>query len=381
VDLQATAKSAASAAPRLREASFDDYPKIALLQAEHGMGVRSREEWQHLWGDNPAYVDLQGKWPIGWVLEAGCDIVGYFGNIPVLYELNGKRLIAGCGHSWVVASVYRGYSILLLDQFLRQKNADLCLSTTVNLASYNAHVALGALPVPVGAWDRSSVWITTYTSFVASWLARKKCPLASGLSYPISIALFARDAVINRRLLKRSNGNLNPNIKCYDTFDERFDAFWDTLRAENPNTLLAVRSRQVLEWHFRYALRENRLWIVTVGAGSCICAYAIFLLKRKSPQALKRMMFVDFEATRDKTTLCYPLLLWALDRCRRESIHLLEAPGLRPKGVGDIGMLAPYNIQQEAGSYLYKAGDRTLAGMLNDPDVWAPSLFDSDASF
>ena len=63
----------------------------------------SYEEWQHLCAGNPAYVGLHGQWPIGWVLQAGGDLVGYKGNIPVFYELNGKRLIAGCGYSWVVA--------------------------------------------------------------------------------------------------------------------------------------------------------------------------------------------------------------------------------------------------------------------------------------
>ena len=108
--------STARAIPKLREASFKDYPQIALLQADYGMGSASYEEWHHLWAGNPAYVGLRGEWPIGWVLQAGGDIVGYKGNIPIFYELNGKRLIAGCGYSWVVASAYRGYSILLLEQ-------------------------------------------------------------------------------------------------------------------------------------------------------------------------------------------------------------------------------------------------------------------------
>ena len=98
------AQSAARANLKLREASFDDYPQIALLQAQHGMGGRSYGEWQHLWVDNPAYLDLGGKWTIGWVLQAGRDIVAYKGSIPVFYELKGKRLIASCGYSWVVAS-------------------------------------------------------------------------------------------------------------------------------------------------------------------------------------------------------------------------------------------------------------------------------------
>ena len=373
--------SPARATPKLREASFEDYAQIALLQAEYGMGGGSYEEWQHLWADNPAYVGLHSEWPIGWVLQAGGDIVGYKGNIPVFYELNGKRLIAGCGYSWVVASPYRGYSILLLERYLRQKNAALCLSTTVGPAACNALATLGALPVPAGKWDRASVWITTYTSFVASWLARRKFPLARVASYPISAALFARDSVIKREIRRKKRvSSLNLKIHCCNGFDEGFDSFWEVIRTENPNTLLAVRSRAVLEWHFRYALREKRVWIATVNEGSCPCAYAIFLLERNSRDGMRRITFVDFQARAGKTALFYPMLTWALERCRREGIHLLQAVGLCPRVIGDISVLAPYQVEQDAWTYWYKSFDTSLATVLKDPGVWAPSLFDGDAS-
>ena len=372
--------STARAIPKLREASFKDYPQIALLQADYGMGSASYEEWHHLWAGNPAYVGLRGEWPIGWVLQAGGDIVGYKGNIPIFYELNGKRLIAGCGYSWVVASDYRGYSILLLERYLRQKNAALCLSTTVGPAACNALATLGALPVPMGKWDRASVWITTYASFVASWLARRKLPLARMSSYPISAALFARDSIVERNIRKRRAGSSNVKILCCETFDEGFDSFWEVIRTENPNTLQAVRSRAVLEWHFRYALRENRVWIATINEGTCLCAYAIFLLERNSRDGVRRITFVDFQARAGKSAFVYPVLVWALERCRREGIHLLQAVGLCPRAVGDISTLAPYHVQQDAWTYWYKSLDRSLATVLKDPDVWAPSLFDGDAS-
>jgi hypothetical protein len=371
------------ATPKLREASFEDYPQIALLQAEYGIGGGNYEEWRHLWTGNPAYIDLRGKWPIGWVLQVDGDIVAYKGNIPVLYELRGQRLIAGCGYSWVVASAYRGYSILLVAQYLRQKNAALCLSTTVGAAACNALIALGALPVPVGKWDRSDVWITTYTGFVASWLARKKLPLANLFSPPISAALFARDAILKGRIrgmVRSSKAGSDCTIHWSESFDERFDSFWEALRVDNPNRLLAVRSRAVLEWHFFNALRENRVWIVTANQGSRLCAYGIFLLEPNLKDKVRRVMLVDFQASVDQATMFYPMLAEALDRCRREGVHLLSTIGLCPPGVGDIGLLAPYHVQQTAWQYLYKACDRSLVEVLNRPEVWAPSLFDGDAS-
>jgi len=282
----------------------------------------------------------------------------------------------------VVASAYRGYSILLVAQYLRQKNAALCLSTTVGAAACNALIALGALPVPVGKWDRSDVWITTYTDFVASWLARKKLPFANLFSPPISAALFARDAILKRRIrgMVRSKVDSDCKIQWCESFDERFDSFWESLRVDNQNTLLAVRSRAVLEWHFLYALRENRVWIATANQGSRLCAYGIFLMERNLKDQVRRIALVDFQASVDQATVFYPMLAEALDRCRRDGIHLLSTIGLCPPGVGDIGLLAPYHVRLTAWQYLYKACDRSLVEVLNRPEIWAPSLFDGDAS-
>jgi hypothetical protein len=368
----------ASAVPRLREASFDDHPQIARLQAERDMHVRSCEEWRHLWEENPAYLDMNGKWPIGWVLQAGGDIVGYVGNIPVRYELDGRQVIAACGYSWVVTPAYSAYSILLLHEYLQQKNAALCISTTAGAISYKAHVALGAVPVQAGAWDRSSVWITGYTGFVASWLRRKKWPMADVTSYLISPALYARDALRTSGVRNRSaNGHVA--IECWEQFDERFDEFWQELRAENPGKLLAERSRRALEWHFRFARRANKLWIAAVREGTSLRAYAIFQLLSKPTDDVKRLALIDFQFTGDRATLFYPVLEWALDRCSSSGIHVLETIGLCPIGIGDVSALAPYAIPQET-KPLYKALDTTLAARLSNPTVWALSLFDGDAS-
>ena len=366
------------AAPKLREASFDDYPRIALLQRGRDIRVRSREKWRHLWEANPAYLDMGRKWPIGWVLETGDKIVGYCGNIPARYELDGKQLTAACGYSWVVEPAYSAYSMLLLYEYLRQENAAMCISTTAGPISYKAHMALGAVPIPAGAWERSALWITSYPGFVASWLGRKKWPAPHAFSYPVSAALYARDA-IRQRIRKSSGANGHIEIQCCEQFDEKFDEFWQVLRAENPHKLLAERSQRVLEWHFRYLLQEKKLWIATVGERSSLRAYAIFgQLSNKSDEE-KRVVLIDFQSAADKTELFYPLLEWALEKCASEGIHLFQTIGLCPSRIGDVSALAPYAIRQQTRP-LYKALHSSLTARLKDPEVWSLSLFDGDAT-
>jgi hypothetical protein len=367
-------------AARLREASFDDYPQVAALQTQRGMRFRSCEEWRNLWVGNPVYEDRHGSWPIGWVLEADHNIVGYLGNIPANYEFRGRRLTAGCGYSWVVAPPYRSYSVLLMDQYMRQEGADLCVSTTANPISYKAHVAFGARPVPVGVWDRSSVWITSGRGFVGSWLRRKDWPMPGLLSYPISTAIFFCNAASARKIGKRSKGSRDLEIDCCSNFDERFESFWQILRAENSDILLADRSRRALAWHFQYPIRESRLWIVTAKAGRCLYAYGLFMLEPNPADGLKRMVFVDFQAIRGESALFYSILQWALQRCRAAGVHLLLTEGLCPKGVEDVAALAPFHLQQPSWSYLYKILDPSLMEALSDAKAWAPSLFDGDAT-
>ena len=69
VDIERTAKNSGNVVPpRFREATFDDYPRIARLEARHGLRPKTYDEWKHLWVQNPSYYDFR-HWPIGWICE------------------------------------------------------------------------------------------------------------------------------------------------------------------------------------------------------------------------------------------------------------------------------------------------------------------------
>ena len=96
--------------PKLRVARFEDYAQIAALVSKFQLHIENYVEWEHLWTGNPAYRDIQDKFPIGWVLEnADGAIAGYLGNIPMDYELNGQKLLAATTRAWVVDTPYRSY--------------------------------------------------------------------------------------------------------------------------------------------------------------------------------------------------------------------------------------------------------------------------------
>ena len=362
----------------VREASFVDYDAITLLASRYGLETKSYEEWSHLWLGNLLYTDSRPRWPIGWVLEAdGKRIVGYLGNIPRWYELHGTKITAAATYSWVVESSYRGYSLLLLDRYFSQADVGLFLSTTLNAQSFSAFTAFNSSPVPVGAWNRSAFWITHYRGFASSWAAFNGLPLVRLLSYALSVPLFLK-SFSARSIRDRNSGGIE--VGSCDSFDERFDSFWSTLRRNNFGTLLGVRSREVLQWHFKYAILQNRIWILTITKNSELVSYAIFCRLDNLKVGLKRIRLVDFQVLNGDMTLLLPMLSRALDKCRKEGIHMLEYIGYGREAEDLIDCLNPQERTLPCYSYYYKSKNPSLARTLANPEVWNPTLFDGDSS-
>jgi hypothetical protein len=131
-------------------------------------------------------------------------------------------------------------------------------------------------PIPLGAWYRSAFWITDYRGFAFSLLSMKELRFAKTLSYPLSVAMLVKVLSARPTCRLQQRRITGVEVRTCTGFDHRFDVFWEALRDRNPHLLLAVRSREVLEWHFRYALLKNQLWILTVNNSSGLAAYSIF---------------------------------------------------------------------------------------------------------
>jgi len=366
--------------PQLREARFEDYAQVAALASKFHLQTESYAGWTHLWINNPAYREIKDKFPTGWVLEnSDGAISGYLGNIPLNYELDGKRLLAATTRSWVVDTDYRTYSPLLLGTYFQQPNVDLFLNTTVNSQAAPAYSIFAGVHVPVGAWDRTLFWITHHQGFAESFLRKKGGTMAKPLSYPVSTGLFLRDQLRRRRF--QGNGNAVEVLLCAG-FDDRFDAFWAALRKKKSNLLLAVRSREVLEWHFKFPLLQNAAWIYLVEGNAGLAAYAVFLRQDNPEAGLTRVRLADFQCLEQESALdvLMPMLQTAIDRCRQECIHMLELIGFAPALERKLERASPHRRPLPNWVYYYKANDPALAERLKNPAVWEPSLFDGDSS-
>jgi hypothetical protein len=366
--------------PKLRVARFDDHPQIAALAAKFELRVESYPGWEHLWIDNPAFREIKDTFPIGWVLDNGDGgVSGYLGNVPMNYELEGKKLLAATTRAWVVDLPYRSYSPLLLGTYFQQPNVDLFLSTTVNSQSAPAYRIFEGIPVPQGAWDRTLFWITHHQGFMESFLRQKRKAMARPLSYPLGAGVFLRDRLTRGRL--RENGPAVTVVPC-PTFDDRFEAFWAALRKKKSKVLLAVRSREALDWHFKFALLRNKAWVYTVEGKSGLAAYSVFLRHDYQPIGLTRMRLADFQCLDEEQApdSLAAMLEVAMDRCRQESIHMLELVGFSPALEKTLERASPHRRPLSSWLYFYKASNPALAEKLSNSAVWEPSLFDGDSS-
>ena len=338
--------------------------------------TKNQSEWKHLWVNNPVYKQYP-DWPIGWVLETReKEIVGYVGNVPLSYEFQGRRILAATSRAVVVDLQHRAYSLALLSCFFGQKHVDLFIETTVNPKAVKAQSLFRARRVPVGAWDRSAFWITDHKGFLSSLLTMKRLRLMKPFAYPLSVGLQLRDALSEKKRARR-NGI---EISACTGFDIRFDRFWHQLKSDHRALLLATRSREVLEWHFNYALEQNRALVATVVNRDTIAAYAIFYRQDNPAFGLKRLRLVDFQTIDGSSEVLTPILSWALEHCRSHGIHLLETIGLSAVRQRVVEKLKPHKRELPSWMYFYKTNDTGLAESLENPEVWDPSCFDGDAS-
>ena len=367
------APTGAKTSPEIREATFADYEQIASLTTRNGLGMKNRQEWERLWAGNPVYKKVP-NWPIGWVVENGVGIVGFLGNIPISSHWKGREIVGASLHGFCMDTSHRGHGLLLLDRLQNSESpVQYVIGSTANVGSSKVLDRAGIARVPAGDWENAAFWITNYRGFLKSVFAKKQWP--TPLSFPASAALAIRD-----KLLKRSWPQQRHQFRVCTEFDERFDAFWQELQRTYPHRFLSNRSRDVLEWHFKNSLAQNRTWVVAYEKDSRILACAIFQRCDSDELNLKRIRLIDFQMLDGDSEVLVSALAWALRRCQEEDIHMLEACGFRPEKQSVINRLAPHLRRLPSWLYYYKARRGELEKILQNPDVWDPSQFDGDAT-
>ena len=96
---------------------------------------------------------------MGWVLETAQGIVGYLGNVPMLYQFGGRTLVAANAAGLVVEPAYRARCIVLLDSFYRQRDVDLFVTTHGTASVISQSKALRAKALAQHDYDKVLFWV------------------------------------------------------------------------------------------------------------------------------------------------------------------------------------------------------------------------------
>jgi 3-oxoacyl-(acyl-carrier-protein) synthase/acyl carrier protein len=359
--------------PEIRPASLSDYEQMAALTLRNGLATKTREEWEHLWINNPVFKKAQ-NWPIGWVVQDSTDIVGFLGNIPLSYHINGREILASSLHAFSLDASHRGQGLVLLNRLLESApQVEYFVGSTANASSSKVLDRLGIARIPVGDWANCAFWITNYDGFVRSTISKN--------NWPDSLATFAAPGLrIYDKFFKTSWPPQSHELQRPMSFDERFDVFWRELQQAYPNRFLATRSREVLDWHFKFCLPQNGAWIVTCESAHRMLAYAIFQRRDHPEINLKRIRLVDFQSLPGSGDVLSSMLAWGLRECREQGIDMLEAFGFRRDKQQIVDRFAPHRRKLASWTYFHKVASPALEQRLQNADVWDPCQFDGDAS-
>jgi hypothetical protein len=362
--------------PLLRLATFDDYERIRAVQAANGLSTKSYEQWLHLWQNNPAASELPG-WPTGWVLENELGfIVGTLENVLSLYRLGGRTYVCAFGRGWAVEVAYRVYALQLIVRQMRQANVDLFITTTANSRTTDLLTRSGWSQVPVGRWDRSTVWVTDYAETARSCLVKTPRFVSSIAGPLLSATLRWKGAAP----LRSGRSEDRWELRWCTEFDDRFDRFWEELEERNPHCLLAIRSAQTLQWHFKYALQQNRLSILSASDGARMIAYAVFERRPVPSLGVERALLIDFQTLASDRDLVTAMISFAVEHYREERVPIMENVGCWLEARQPLTNRPRLRRVLGSWSYLYYSKNQELAATLRAPESWYPTQFDADAS-
>lgn len=369
----------AAAPAKVREATFSDYKEISDLKRRGGIVVDSIENWQRIWAKNPA-LDRMPSLPIGWVLEAEGKIVGYLGNIALLYRYGHQSLTAVTGTGFVVDPEYRAYSLTLDSAFYRQKTADLHLATTAIEAVGKLALAFRSAPLPQPGADTLLFWVLQPYTFAQAVLRKLDlvgpCP---GVGNVLAAIAIESDRIVRRRRPFRRASNLDVDEIEVAGIGDEFQAFWNRKLSERTR-MYADRSAATLRWHFEIPGCQGAIRILRCRRGKDMVGYAAVRDDIERSSGLRRSLIADMLAEKDDFEIVRVLLVAAFTAARRAKNDILETIGF-PQAIRHVlEESKPYHRKLPACPFYYRASNPELHRALADSSSWYACAFDGDTT-
>jgi len=365
---------------KLREARFSDFQGVSELKQRWNMHADSPENWERLWRNNPAQGANGIVRPIGWVLEADGAIVGYIGNISLLYRYGGKTLTAVTAHGLVVDTPYRAMSVTLVAAYFRQKAVDLFVSTSAVEATGKIALAFKSSPVPQPDYDTALFWVLRPHTFARVMMRKLDVnPVLAGIGALAGGLAVAADKILRRRWPKKNSSNLSISAIEVRQIGGDFEKLWSNKQQEQ-NRLLADRSPAALRWHFEIPGDQGSARVLCCHHEQDLVGYTIVRNDTKPENNLRSSIIADLIAKNDDPEIVRALWSAAYDYAKESGSDILEMLGFPPV-IRNVGaQWNPYRRKYPACPFYYKATDPELHKALANGAQWYASPFDGDAT-
>lgn len=362
--------------PILREATLEDEKGVQVLSHRNGL-VDEGSVWQWLWFDNPFCPE---GWPLGWVLEADKEIVGFIGNIPRSYACSGKQLTIGAAHSFAVDPDFRSSTFQLLAAFFSLNPADVLLFSSANEQAAPIFRVAGAKMLPQEDYNLSLLWVVSGVNFVSSVFRKKGygksvSTLIGGLVSPF---IAVENVFKHRWRLYRHSGvqALQPSGASSE-----FDTFWQSLTDERPGCFLARRDCNAIRWHFGHPAASFRQPVILCSrADGRLKGYTVLTRWDAPAIGLKRMMVTDLIALNNDENVIRELVAAAYQYTRDQRVHVLQMLGFPPFIREMSEVFKPIKQRYPVSPFWYFTKNADVAADLARPETWYASMMDGDST-
>lgn len=293
----------------------EDYEAVSKFLAEFPHDTRTKDLWHdrllHWWDYNPAYSrDI----PRGWVIRDGDRIVGFLGNIPSLFRLEGRDIIAYNSTTWRVLPAYRAHSLQLIMRLIVASRDSILFETTPNNTVVGILEGLGFELIPGDDRERSYA----FTSLEKRIQARLELGPTLRPVLRLITVLFSR---IPSLRIGKVNSESGLKVRRLDRTDAGFDQLWERTKDQYQGT--NVRTARILGWYcFNSPYRKKELF--GCYRNDQLIGYAICLINKATRLGVLECLDLWTESGDGEATKA--LLLAAKEFARRQRCGIMSVP-------------------------------------------------------
>lgn len=364
----------------VRPATKEDTIGIANMLRDEGLSLPPAtnpqmviDHWERLWDNNPYYKEFDTPVFYGWVLTEGENIHGFFGYMPRVYYLNGKKITVQVSTNWGIHKPYRRFAYSLCDAMFNGFPEDLKITTTAITQTGKIFSMFQSKRYPDPDFEYAYVVPLRIEKLVKHqfakfpWLYTLGQPVLKLLNYVLPVSFQSKLIWNTKKLQQVSIDDLPPE----------FEQFWEACLQQSKG-LIASRSIETMKWIYADIKKENRkhIFLYRNPDDQTIEGYASLILEPvvTNPE-IKRYKIGDilWLSEKSKQELLKGLIIYALSN-GADVLEVHLAGFIQQKDI------PAFTIKRKTASFpvFYHTTNEVLQKILSEKSNWHFTAYDGD---